>query len=47
MFNVVIVLQEEVVMENVGDFTDVFIVRFGLLSSLNLENNTELKYIYI
>ncbi len=28
MFNVVIVLEEEVVMENVGDFANAFIVLF-------------------
>lgn len=46
MFNVVIVLEEEVVMENVGDFTDAFIVLFGLLYALNVEKNKELKYMF-
>lgn len=44
MFNVFIVLEEEVVMENVGDFTNAFIVLFQ--ERINEEYN-ELKYMFV
>ena len=41
--NVAIVLEEEVVLENMGDFVSAFIVLFGLLYALNMEHNKDLK----
>ncbi|XP_059408507.1 uncharacterized protein LOC132142564 [Carassius carassius] len=44
--NVAIVLEEEVVLENMGDFVSAFIVLFGMLYALNMEYNKDLRYTF-
>ncbi|KAI4872228.1 hypothetical protein NFI96_009479, partial [Prochilodus magdalenae] len=44
--NVAVVLEEEVVMENLPDYTNAFILLFGLLYALNLEYSKDLKYTF-
>lgn len=41
--NVAIVIEEEVVLENMGDFVSAFIVLFGMLYALNMEYNKDLR----
>ncbi len=41
--NVSVVL-EEVVLDNLGDFVNAFIVLFGLVYAFNMEYNKDLKY---
>ncbi len=42
--NVSVVLEEEVVLDNLGDFVNAFIVLFGLVYAFNMEYNKDLKY---
>ena len=44
--NVAVVLEEEVVMDNLPDYTNAFILLFGLLYALNLEYSKDLKYTF-
>ncbi len=42
--HVSVVLEEEVVLDNLGDFVNAFIVLFGLVYAFNMEYNKDLKY---
>ncbi len=42
--DVSVVLEEEVVLDNLGDFVNAFIVLFGLVYAFNMEYNKDLKY---
>ncbi|KAL7882718.1 hypothetical protein SRHO_G00003760 [Serrasalmus rhombeus] len=44
--NVAVVLEEEVVMDNLPDYTDAFILLFGLMYALNIEYPKDLKYTF-
>ncbi|KAL2082779.1 hypothetical protein ACEWY4_022597 [Coilia grayii] len=44
--NVAVVLEEEVVMDNLGDFTNAFMMLFGLLYALNMEYPKDLRYTF-
>ncbi|KAL7851800.1 hypothetical protein SRHO_G00175850 [Serrasalmus rhombeus] len=44
--SVAVVLEEEVVMDNLPDYTDAFILLFGLLYALNTEYPKDLKYTF-
>ncbi|XP_053091574.1 uncharacterized protein LOC128318619 isoform X2 [Pangasianodon hypophthalmus] len=44
--NVAIVLEEEVVMDNLGDSIKAFILLFGLLYALNIEYPKDLRYTF-
>ncbi|KAK7160651.1 hypothetical protein R3I93_008342 [Phoxinus phoxinus] len=44
--NVAIVLEEEVVMDNLGDFTNALMVLFGLLYAVNMEYPKDLRYTF-
>ncbi|KAL6467571.1 hypothetical protein MHYP_G00232480 [Metynnis hypsauchen] len=44
--NVAVVLEEEVVMDNLPDYTNAFILLFGLLYALNIEYPKDLKYTF-
>lgn len=44
--NVAVVLEEEVVMDNLGDFTNALMILFGLLYALNMEYPDDLKYTF-
>ncbi|KAG9279659.1 sterile alpha motif domain-containing protein 3-like [Astyanax mexicanus] len=44
--NVAVVLEEEVVMANLPDYTNAFILLFGLLYALNIEYTKDLKYTF-
>ncbi len=44
--NVSVVLEEEVVLDNLGDFVNAFIVLFGLVYAFNMEYNKDLKYTF-
>lgn len=44
--NVAIVLEEEVVMDNLGDFTNALMILFGLLYALNMEYPKDLRYTF-
>ncbi|KAL2084824.1 hypothetical protein ACEWY4_020342 [Coilia grayii] len=44
--NVAVVLEEEVVMDNLGDFTNAFMMFFGLLYALNMEYPKDLRYTF-
>ncbi|KAL7873971.1 hypothetical protein SRHO_G00049410 [Serrasalmus rhombeus] len=46
LVNVAVVLEEEVVMDNLPDYTDVFILLFGLLYVINIEYPKDLKYTF-
>ncbi len=41
--NVSVVLEEEVVLDNLGDFVNAFIVLFGLVYAFNMEYNKDLN----
>ena len=43
MVNVAVILEEEVVMDNLGDFTNALMILFGLLFALNMEYPKDLK----
>ncbi len=45
--NVSVVLEEEVVLDNLGDFVNAFIVLFGLVYAFNMEYNKDLKYTWV
>ncbi|XP_041934950.1 uncharacterized protein LOC121697482 isoform X2 [Alosa sapidissima] len=44
--NVAVVLEEEVVMDNLGDFTNALMMLFGLLYALNMEYPKDLRYTF-
>ncbi|KAK3559694.1 hypothetical protein QTP86_017670 [Hemibagrus guttatus] len=44
--NVAVLLEEELVMDNLGDFIKAFILLFGLLYALNIEYPKDLKYTF-
>ncbi len=44
--NVSVVLEEKVVLDNLGDFVNAFIVLFGLVYAFNMEYNKDLKYTF-
>ncbi|KAK3526219.1 hypothetical protein QTP70_017772 [Hemibagrus guttatus] len=44
--SVVVVLEEEVAMDNLGDFIKAFILLFGLLYALNIEYPKDLRYTF-
>ena len=46
MVNVAVILEEEVVMDNLGDFTNALMILFGLLFALNMEYPKDLKYTF-
>lgn len=44
--NVAVVLEEEVVMDNLGDFTNALMMLFGLLYAVNMEYPKDLRYTF-
>ncbi|KAK3559061.1 hypothetical protein QTP86_001349 [Hemibagrus guttatus] len=44
LVNVAVLLEEELVMDNLGDFIKAFILLFGLLYALNIEYSKDLRY---
>ncbi|KAG5281882.1 hypothetical protein AALO_G00049850 [Alosa alosa] len=44
--NVAVVLEEEVVMDNLGDFPNALMMLFGLLYALNMEYPKDLRYTF-
>lgn len=44
--NVAVALEEEVVMDTLGDFTNAFTLLFGLLYALNIEYPKDLRYTF-